>query len=59
MEDEDPIQPLSMIRYHDDFLGRRIGPISALCFHPHSLILAAASTDSIVSVYSSDLYRDR
>jgi regulator-associated protein of mTOR len=25
---------LSMIRYHDGFLGQRIGPISCLTFHP-------------------------
>ena len=26
---------LSTIRYHDGFMGQRIGPISCLEFHPH------------------------
>ena len=26
---------LSTIRYHDGFMGQRIGPISCLGFHPH------------------------
>ena len=26
---------LSTIRYHDGFMGQRIGPISCLAFHPH------------------------
>jgi hypothetical protein len=27
-------EELSTIRYHEGFLGRRIGPISSLAFHP-------------------------
>jgi len=45
---------LSTIRYHDGFLGQRIGPISSLCFHPYKIILAAGATDSIVSVYTEE-----
>jgi regulator-associated protein of mTOR len=43
---------LSTIRYHDGFLGQRIGPISALAFHPRRALLAAGATDSIISIYS-------
>lgn len=43
---------ISTIRYHDGFLGQRIGPVSALAFHPRSAIMAAGATDSIISIYS-------
>ncbi|KAG2387137.1 hypothetical protein C9374_002172 [Naegleria lovaniensis] len=46
-------ETLSMIYYHDGFLGQRIGPISCLAFHPFRMCLAAGSTDSIISLYSS------
>jgi hypothetical protein len=44
---------ISMIRYHEGFLGQRIGPVSCLEFHPHRPVLAAGATDSIVAIYSS------
>ncbi|CAI5738678.1 unnamed protein product [Hyaloperonospora brassicae] len=47
-------EQLALIRYHEGFLGERIGPVSCLAFHPHRLILAAGATDSVVAVYSSD-----
>jgi regulator-associated protein of mTOR len=43
---------ISTIRYHDGFLGQRIGPVSALAFHPRSAVMAAGATDSIISIYS-------
>jgi regulator-associated protein of mTOR len=43
---------LSMIRYHDGFLGQRIAPVSCLAFHPHKMLLAAGSTDQIVAIYA-------
>ena len=45
-------EEISLIRYHDGFLGQRIGPISALTFHPFKVMLAAGATDSIVSIYT-------
>lgn len=45
---------LSSIYYHEGFLSQRIGPISALAFHPYKVCLAAGATDSIVSLYSGD-----
>jgi len=44
---------LSLIRYHDGFLGQRIGRVSSLAFHPFRLLLAAGAADSIVSIYES------
>jgi len=43
----------NIIKYHDGFLGQRIGAVSCLAFHPTQLLLAAGATDSIVSVYST------
>jgi regulator-associated protein of mTOR len=40
-----------IIKYHDGFLGQRIGPVSCLAFHPVKMMLAMGATDSIVSVY--------
>jgi len=45
-------ETLSVIRYHDGFLGQRIGPVSSLTFHPFKLLLAAGATDSIISIYT-------
>ena len=42
-----------IIKYHDGFLGQRIGPVSCLAFHPVKLMLAAGATDSIVSIYAT------
>eukprot|EP01125_Pyxidicula_operculata_P020493 TRINITY_DN758_c0_g1_i3.p3 TRINITY_DN758_c0_g1~~TRINITY_DN758_c0_g1_i3.p3 ORF type:complete len:296 (+),score=69.60 TRINITY_DN758_c0_g1_i3:243-1130(+) len=47
-------EKLSMIKYHDGFLGQKIGPVSSLCFHPYKATLAAGATDSIVSIYAAD-----
>ncbi|CAM6047767.1 unnamed protein product, partial [Sphagnum compactum] len=44
-------EQLGMVRFHNSFLGQRIGPVSALNFHLYSILLAAGATDSIVSVY--------
>jgi regulator-associated protein of mTOR len=43
----------NIIKYHDGFLGQRIGSVSCLAFHPFKMMLAAGSTDSIVSIYST------
>ncbi|GFG29093.1 hypothetical protein Cfor_00263 [Coptotermes formosanus] len=45
---------LNTIKYHEGFMGPRIGPVSCLAFHPHRVCLAAGSMDSSVSVYSID-----
>ena len=42
----------NVIRYHEGFLGQRIGAVSCLAFHPHKLLLAAGATDPFISLYS-------
>jgi len=49
---------LSLIRYHDGFLGLRIGPVSALNFHPYHTLLGAGATDSLVSIYAGDNFKN-
>lgn len=44
---------INVIRYHDGFLGQRIGPVAALAFHPCKLLLAAGAADSVISIYSA------
>ena len=41
------------IRYFDGFLGARIGPVSALCFHPSKTMLAVGATDSVLSLFGT------
>ncbi|KAL5018968.1 hypothetical protein ScPMuIL_004690 [Solemya velum] len=48
---------LSTIKYHEGFLGQRIGAISCLAFHPYKVKLAAGSKDSFISVYSTPIRR--
>jgi hypothetical protein len=45
-------EPITEIRYHDGFVGQRIGPVAALAFHPHRLYLGVGTIDSIVSVHA-------
>ncbi|PRP73403.1 regulatory-associated protein of mTOR-like [Planoprotostelium fungivorum] len=47
-------EEMNEIRYHDGFLGQRIGPVSCLQFHSLSTVLAGGSTDSLVSLYSAN-----
>jgi len=42
----------NVIRYHEGFLGQRIGAVSCLAFHPYKLLLAAGATDPFISLYS-------
>ena len=46
-------QLVGIIKYHDGFLGQRIGPVSCLAFHPVRMMLATGATDSIVSIYQT------
>ncbi|KAG1674177.1 Regulatory-associated protein of mTOR [Nymphon striatum] len=52
-------ETLNVIKYHDGFMGQRIGPVSCLDFHEHKIGLIAGSTDSFISLYSSELLRRR
>ncbi|GLG94261.1 Regulatory-associated protein of mTOR [Gryllus bimaculatus] len=45
---------INTIKYHEGFMGPRIGPVRCLAFHPHRVCLAAGSIDNSISVYSID-----
>eukprot|EP00245_Coleochaete_scutata_P002371 TRINITY_DN1309_c1_g4_i1.p1 TRINITY_DN1309_c1_g4~~TRINITY_DN1309_c1_g4_i1.p1 ORF type:complete len:396 (-),score=68.44 TRINITY_DN1309_c1_g4_i1:526-1611(-) len=45
---------LSVVQYHNSYIGQRIGPVSCLQFHPYGILLAAGATDSIVSMYAGE-----
>lgn len=47
-----PSTSLQTLKYHDGFLGQRLGPIGSLYFHPQRLLLAAITSDSILSLYT-------
>ncbi|KAL4702555.1 hypothetical protein ACJJTC_013557 [Scirpophaga incertulas] len=42
---------LNTIKFHEGFMGARIGPVSCLAFHPLRVALGVGSKDSSVSVY--------
>ena len=39
------------IRYQEGMMGQRVGPVRALAWHPHRLLLAAATSDHLVALY--------
>lgn len=43
------------VKYHDGFLGQRIGPIACLAFHPRRLCVSIGSTDGLLSLYAARL----
>lgn len=45
---------LVTIRYHDGWLGQRIGPVTCLAFHPYHMLLAVGYADPMVSIYAAD-----
>ncbi|XP_064071828.1 regulatory-associated protein of mTOR isoform X2 [Vanessa tameamea] len=48
---------LNTIKFHEGFMGARIGPVSCLAFHPLRCALGVGSKDSTVSVYVSEARR--
>jgi regulator-associated protein of mTOR len=44
-------EALQVVRFHEEMSGHRIGPVSCLSFHKEKLVLAAGSTNSLVSIY--------
>jgi hypothetical protein len=42
----------TQIRYHEGFLGQRIGKIQHLNFHKNRLVLAASAADCMVSIFT-------
>lgn len=49
--------PLNTVKFHEGFMGARIGPVSCLAFHPLRCALGVGSKDSTVSVYVSEARR--
>lgn len=47
------------IRFHDGFMGLRIGPISCLSFHSYLPLLGAGATDSLLSIYAPATVRPK
>jgi len=45
---------LNVIKYHEGFLGQRIGRVSSLAFHRHKLLLAAGALDAFISIHAGD-----
>lgn len=48
---------LNTIKFHEGFMGPRIGPVSCLTFHPLRCAMGVGSKDSSVSVYVSEARR--
>lgn len=44
------------IKYHEGLLGRRIGPVEDVVFHPRRLLVAAGSTDGLVSLFTAKVH---
>ncbi|CAG9584299.1 unnamed protein product [Danaus chrysippus] len=49
--------PLNTIKFHEGFMGARIGPVSCLAFHPLRCAMGVGSKDSTVSVYVTEARR--
>jgi WD40 repeat protein len=48
-----------VIRNHQGQAGRKIGPVSILAFHPNKPMLAAGTTDEIISIYDASRGRKK
>lgn len=46
----------TLIRYHEGFLGQRIGPVTCLKFHPYLDLLAAGAADYLISIYTKRIH---
>jgi len=49
------VHPIGVLRYHEGFLGQRIGSVAALAFHPYNMLLASGATDPFVGVYATSV----
>ena len=49
------VHPIGVLRYHEGFLGQRIGSVAALAFHPFNMLLASGATDPFVGVYATSV----
>jgi regulator-associated protein of mTOR len=44
---------LNVIKYHEGFLGQRIGPVTSLAFHPNRLLLVSGAYDACISIHAA------
>lgn len=44
---------VSTLKYHKGFMGHRIGPVTALAFHPHKLMMAVGALNPLVSILTA------
>jgi len=44
---------LNLLKFHEGFMGQRMGPVKCLAFHPYEYKLASAGLDNIVSIYGT------
>lgn len=49
--DKNELVPLQSIKYHDGFLGQRLGHINRVEWHPGRMVLGAITSDTFVSVF--------
>jgi regulator-associated protein of mTOR len=45
-------ESLAQIRHHEGYFRQRIGPVSALAWHPYKMLVSVGAIDPIVSLYS-------
>ncbi|KAK0077123.1 hypothetical protein PV325_004412 [Microctonus aethiopoides] len=45
---------LNTIKFHEGFMGTRIGPVGCLNFHPYRIILGAGCIDNSITAYASE-----
>ncbi|KAF5293532.1 hypothetical protein FQA39_LY03017 [Lamprigera yunnana] len=48
---------LNVIRFHEGFMGHRIGQVNCLSFHPHKVALAAGTIDCLLTIYGMETRR--
>ncbi|KAK5640922.1 hypothetical protein RI129_009469 [Pyrocoelia pectoralis] len=48
---------LNIIRFHEGFMGHRIGQVTCLAFHPHKVALAAGTNDCLLTIYCMESRR--
>jgi len=53
----DPLPRIHQIRFHEGFLGQRLGPVTHLEFHKKEKLLAVGGQDSFVSIFGPDTTR--
>lgn len=50
-------EEISLIRYHEGFLGQRISPVTCLSFHSCHNLLGAGFQDALVSIYAGETFK--